>query len=94
LERESCNYCGAGVDTGSHTCPLCGMSLLGLESRHRDREDYALDRSIGAAAMGMPIEDDGSDPMVRVAGTVERGDGLLQMLNLMIAPEHHRGRRQ
>jgi RNA polymerase sigma-54 factor len=87
MERESCNYCGAGVDSGAHTCPLCGMSLLGLESRHRDREDYALDRSIGAAAIGTPIEDDGSDPMVRVAGTVERGDGLLQMLNLMIAED-------
>jgi RNA polymerase sigma-54 factor len=87
MERESCAYCGAGVDSGAHACPLCGMSLLGLESRHRDHEDYALDRSIGTAAMGTPIEDDGSDPMVRVAGTVERGDGLLQMLNLMIAED-------
>jgi RNA polymerase sigma-54 factor len=87
MERESCNYCGAGVDAGAHACPLCGMSLLGVDSRHRDHEDYALERSVGTAIIGTPIEDDGSDPMVRVAGTVERGDGLLQMLNLMITED-------
>src|SRR5215469_5955684 len=30
-ERESCHYCGAGLDAGRLTCPTCGMSNSGAE---------------------------------------------------------------
>ena len=80
MERESCHYCGAGIETTTHTCPVCGMSLLNRDSRH---DASGTDGNLGLVGMGVPGEDDGSDPMVRVASSVERGDSLLQMLNVM-----------
>jgi|SRR5579871_1537010 len=80
LERESCHYCGAGLDVPSRTCPACGTPLVGGENHH----EATLDSGLGATAGGGAYEDDGSDPMMRVAASVERGDGLLQMLDVMI----------
>jgi RNA polymerase sigma-54 factor len=83
-ERESCHYCGAGIETVGRTCPVCGMSLLGSDSRRELYSPDTLDGSVGLVTTGSPFEDDGPDPMVRLASSVERGNGLLQMLNVMI----------
>ncbi len=85
LERESCHYCGAGLDTGNRICPACGMPLFGGQSR--DDEPNLLDSNMGVANTGIPLEDDSSDPMGRVAGKARRGDSLLQMLNVMITED-------
>ncbi len=85
LERESCHYCGAGVDSASHVCPACGTSLVGRESYHD--ESSPMDGSTSFLPSGMFIEDDSGDRMVRLAGTAERGYGVLQMLNMMITED-------
>jgi RNA polymerase sigma-54 factor len=86
MERESCHYCGAGIETATHTCPVCGMSLVNRDSH----QDATADGNLGLVGMGVSGEDDGSDPMVRVASSVERGDGLLQMLSVMIPENDHK----
>jgi RNA polymerase sigma-54 factor len=83
-ERESCHFCGAGLDTPGRHCPVCGMPPAG--ARETDR-DAALDPSGTYSGLTGQYDDDGSDPMMRVMSNTGRGDGLLHMLCASVAPE-------
>ncbi|HEV2459907.1 MAG TPA: RNA polymerase factor sigma-54 [Ktedonobacterales bacterium] len=74
-ERESCHYCGAGVDAGRTTCPACGMSNSGAERAADAAADASADSTVAANRC-----DDDSDPMLRVASAESRGEGLLLLL--------------
>lgn len=84
-ERDSCYHCGVGVESGAHICPACGMRLAVPESYHD--EYLPVDVGAGAVASSAPDGDDNTDPLIRVAGTTKRGDGLLQMLHVMISED-------
>ncbi len=73
-ERESCSYCGAGLDAPSRPCPVCGMSAGGSDS------SFDAIHEMGSAGLSGQYDDDGTDPMMRVAASTGRGEGLLQML--------------
>lgn len=81
-ERECCAYCGAGLDNPGRPCPVCGQGASA-------RDDAAYDPifDMGSRAVGVIPDDDGSDPLMRVAGSSGRGEGLLQMLCASIAAE-------
>jgi RNA polymerase sigma-54 factor len=72
-ERDSCHYCGAGLDAPNRPCPSCGSSPI------RDSAENAYDTATPVGA-GAQFDDDGLDPMMRLAATTGRGEGLLQML--------------
>lgn len=72
-ERESCHYCGAGLDAPGHHCPVCGMAPAGAR-------DASSDPAGTYSGLTGPYDDDGTDPMLRVASNTGRGDGLLQLL--------------
>lgn len=83
-ERESCHFCGAGLDAPGRHCPVCGMSPAGArEAAHDD----ALDPTGTYSGLTGQYDDDGSDPMMRVASNAGRGDGLLHMLCASVAAE-------
>lgn len=75
-ERESCHYCGAGLDSPGKRCPVCGMPASRTENTH----DGVLDDRSGATGLGGQYDDDGMDPMMRVAAASGRGEGLLRLL--------------
>lgn len=79
-ERESCHHCGTGLDRSARSCPNCGASTQPAERGHDDANDYY---SGGSGS----YEDDGSDPMMRVASGSGRGDGLLQLLSASVRDE-------
>jgi RNA polymerase sigma-54 factor len=79
-ERESCHHCGTGLDGNARSCPNCGASTQPVDRNHDAANDYY---TSGVAT----FEDDGSDPMMRVASGAGRGDGLLQMLSASVADE-------
>jgi RNA polymerase sigma-54 factor len=75
-ERETCHYCGAGLDAPGRACAACGRAPSLAERRRDDGDDVS-----GAyAGLGSSGDDDLSDPMLRVAATTGRGDGLLRLL--------------
>ena len=75
-ERESCAYCGSRLEAPGRPCPACGMSI-----RTSNDANFDAVRDMGAcSAGGGQFDDDGSDPMLRVAAHTGRGEGLLQML--------------
>lgn len=74
-ERESCHHCGAGLEAPGRPCTVCGSSA----TSDRVREDSDSYSGVGSG-LGGQYEDDASDPMLRVAASVGRGMGLLQML--------------
>lgn len=74
-ERESCHFCGAGLEAPGRPCNVCGMSPLPdrpREERYDEANPYA-----GQSAAG---DDDPTDPMLRIAAAAGRGSGLLQLL--------------
>ena len=75
-ERESCHYCGAGLDAPGKRCPVCGTSMTRTEDTH----DGVLDERAGTVGSGGQYDDDGMDPMMRVAAPGGRGEGLLRLL--------------
>jgi RNA polymerase sigma-54 factor len=77
-ERESCHRCGGALDRGSMSCPVCGAALGGTggaDGAYEAAGDY-----YGGSQLGGQFEDDGTDPMLRVASAAGRAEGLLQML--------------
>ncbi len=75
-ERESCHYCGAGLEAPGRPCAICGMSPLPdrpREERYDEANPYASQAAAG--------DDDPSDPMLRLAAGGGRGSGLLQILS-------------
>lgn len=73
-ERESCHFCGAGLEAPGRPCSVCGMPAAGerpREERYDDANPYA--QSNGG-------EEDPSDPMLRIAAGGGRGSGLLNLL--------------
>lgn len=83
-ERESCHFCGAGLEAPARHCPVCGMPPAGARDAARDA---ALDPSGTYSGLSGQYDDDGTDPMMRVASNAGRGDGLLHMLCASVAPE-------
>lgn len=75
-EHESCHYCGAGMDAASRRCPVCGTPA----SRTENTNDGVLDDGAGSSGLGGQYDDDGLDPMMRVAASGGRGEGLLRLL--------------
>src|SRR5579859_1883639 len=75
-ERETCHYCGAGLDAPGRACAACGRAPSLAERRHDDGDDVS-----GAyVGLGSAGDDDLSDPMLRVAAATGRGEGLLRLL--------------
>lgn len=83
-ERESCHFCGAGLDAPGRHCPVCGMPPAGARD---DARDAALDPSGTYSGLTGQYDDDGTDPIMRVAANTGRGDGLLRMLCASISPK-------
>lgn len=75
-ERESCHYCGAGLDGLGRRCSVCGMPA----TRTENTRDGVLDERAGSSGLGGQYDDDGVDPMMRVAAASGRGEGLLRLL--------------
>src|SRR5260370_4892420 len=75
-ERESCHHCGSALERAARFCPVCGASF---GERSSEAAQAATDY-YNAGASGGSFDDDGSDPMLRVAAATGRGDGLLQLL--------------
>lgn len=73
-ERESCHFCGAGLEAPGRPCVVCGMSPASERSRE-ERFDEA--HSSVQSGFG---DDDSSDPLLRLAVAGGRGSGLLSML--------------
>jgi RNA polymerase sigma-54 factor len=83
-ERESCRYCGAGLDTPGRPCPVCGMSP---SSANDSSYDAVHDMGVGSAGLAGQYDDDGMDPMMRVAAASGRGEGLLRLLCASLHPQ-------
>lgn len=75
-ERESCHHCGAGLEAPGRRCPVCGTPPSRVENTH----DGVLDDRAGSGSLGGQFDDDGLDPMMRVAASGGRGEGLLRLL--------------
>jgi RNA polymerase sigma-54 factor len=75
-ERESCHHCGSALERAARFCPVCGASF---GERSYEAAEAATDY-YNAGGPGGSFDDDGSDPMLRVAAATGRGDGLLQLL--------------
>lgn len=75
-ERESCHYCGACLDAPGKHCSVCGMPA----SRTENTRDSLLDERGSNTGLGGQYDDDAMDPMLRVAATSGRGEGLLRLL--------------
>ena len=73
-ERESCHYCGAGLEAPGRPCSVCGMSPAGERSREERYDDANPYAQFGVG------DDDPSDPMLRIAAGGGRGSGLLNLL--------------
>lgn len=73
-ERESCHFCGAGLDAPGRPCAVCGMS----PTSERTREEHFDEANPYASASA--ADDDPFDPMLRIAAGDERGSGLLHLL--------------
>lgn len=85
-ERECCLRCGSALDRGDLRCPVCGLGMGANESSSPAAEstpDY--DSRDGGYASG--FEDDGQDPMLRVAGSIGRAEGLLRALWISCSPD-------
>jgi RNA polymerase sigma-54 factor len=83
-ERECCHHCGSGFDRATRYCPACGASTTGGEQSRDEAGDYAGITS-GLGSVSSQYEDDGSDPMLRIAAGTGRGEGLLQLLCASLA---------
>ena len=84
-ERESCHVCGAGLEGPAHRCPGCGMPPAG--AREADDRERALDPSNAYSGLSGQYDDDGVDPMMRVAAGAGNGEGLLRMLCASVTSE-------
>jgi RNA polymerase sigma-54 factor len=76
-ERESCHFCGAGLDGPARHCPVCGNALAATAERSREE---SLDMSGPSSGLMGQVDDDAADPMMRLASFAGRGVGLLQNL--------------
>lgn len=74
-ERESCHFCGAGLEAPGRPCAVCGMA----PASDRPREEH-YDEANPYAGQTAAGDDDPTDPMLRVAAGGGRGHGLLQLL--------------
>jgi RNA polymerase sigma-54 factor len=89
-EHESCHRCGGALERGSRACTVCG-AVLATPSASGDAVDGTGGDTFGdfygGQTLGGQFEDDGTDPMLRVASTLGRADGLLRMLCASIADD-------
>jgi RNA polymerase sigma-54 factor len=88
-EHEWCLRCGAELDRPELPCPVCGLASAPQAEAHDDfdYEGGSSDfDSLDGGANGY-VEDDGSDPMLRVAGMEGRAEGLLRTLCMVCAPD-------
>jgi RNA polymerase sigma-54 factor len=76
-EREWCVRCGTGLERPDMPCPVCGLASPSSRDEWNPASD---DFDVSDASGGATGEDDGTDPMLRVAGAAGRADGLLQLL--------------
>src|SRR5260221_685204 len=74
-ERESCHYCGAGLDAPGRPCPACGMA----PGKSADSTFDAV-QDMGGQSLGSQYDDESNDPIMRVASASGRGEGLLHLL--------------
>src|SRR5258706_1630441 len=74
-ERESCHYCGAGLDAPGRPCPVCGMA----PGKAADSTFDAV-HDMGGQSLGNQNDDESNDPIMRVASPSGRGEGLLHLL--------------
>src|SRR5258708_25289654 len=74
-ERESCHYCGAGLDAPGRPCPVCGMA----PGKTADSTFDAV-YDMGGQSLGSQYDDESNDPIMRVASASGRGEGLLHLL--------------
>jgi RNA polymerase sigma-54 factor len=84
-EREWCVRCGSGLDRPELPCPVCGLAAMGTDAESgvqtlQEFEGHDL-------AQGGLAEDELQDPMLRVAGTPGRAEGLLRALRLVCRAE-------
>lgn len=85
-ERECCLRCGSALDRSDMHCPACGVGIganEGASAATSATPDYEM-RDGGTA---VAFEDDGQDPMLRVAGSPGRAEGLLQALWISCSPD-------
>jgi RNA polymerase sigma-54 factor len=85
-ERDWCIRCGTGLDHPHLPCPVCGLAAPGVEA-FDSRSEVASDLDGSGNGAGGQFEDDGTDPMMRVAGGQGRAEGLLQVLCMTCAPD-------
>lgn len=85
-EREWCIRCGTGLDHPHLPCPVCGLAASGAEA-FDSRREMVSDLDDSGSGAGGQFEDDGSDPMMRVAGAQGRAEGLLQALRMTCASD-------
>lgn len=85
-ERECCLRCGTALDRSDSRCPVCGM---GLSAREVEAAGNAASSDFemrdGSSSPG--FDDDGQDPMLRVAGSQGRAEGLLRALWIACSPD-------
>ncbi|MFI5274862.1 MAG: hypothetical protein ACHQ4H_17665, partial [Ktedonobacterales bacterium] len=76
-ERESCHFCGAGLEAPGCPCAVCGMPAADRQRPERDDDS-------GYTGQASQNDDDPTDPMLRIAGSGGRGEGLLQLLGASV----------
>jgi RNA polymerase sigma-54 factor len=84
-ERQVCPRCGAGLGYPELPCSICGCGLSADLDRglHHDELTPFDGRAHGAGA----FENDGSDPMLRIAGAQGRAEGLLRVLCMTVSTD-------
>ena len=80
-ERDCCLRCGSALDRRDLRCPVCGHSFTGTEPD--STADY--EAREGGASAG--FDDENQDPMMRVAGSQGRAEGLLRALWIACSPD-------
>jgi RNA polymerase sigma-54 factor len=81
-EHEWCVRCGTELDRPELPCPVCGLASGPL---NEPRDDFDYDGgssdfdSLDGPSAGY-VEDDGTDPMLRLPGMEGRAEGLLRLL--------------
>jgi RNA polymerase sigma-54 factor len=74
-ERECCAHCGARLDNPTRPCPVCAQGA----SSHGESVHDAL-FEMGSRPAGVVPDDDSTDPLMRIAGSTGRAEGLLTVL--------------
>ncbi|HEY7832200.1 MAG TPA: RNA polymerase factor sigma-54 [Ktedonobacterales bacterium] len=84
-ERECCLRCGSALDRHDLRCPVCGQGPGSDERVASDAAGADYEPREGGSLMG--FEDDNQDPMLRLAGSQGRAEGLLRALWISCDPD-------